>query len=65
MELCFKKPQKTRFSSFLFTFKLRALSGGAIRGYLRPEFQKLVEQKLFLITEGNFSVPAAKRIRET
>jgi hypothetical protein len=31
--------------------------------YLCPEFQKLVEQKLFAIMKGNFSALAVKRIR--
>jgi adenylylsulfate kinase-like enzyme len=30
----------------------------------RPEFQKLVEQKLFAIMKGNFSALTVKRIRE-
>jgi hypothetical protein len=34
------------------------------RWYRRPEFQKLVEQKLFAIMKGNFSALAVKRIRE-
>jgi hypothetical protein len=34
------------------------------RWYFRPEFQKLVEQKLFAIMKGNFSALAVKRIRE-
>jgi hypothetical protein len=31
---------------------------------LSSEFQKLVEQKLFAIMEGNFSALSVKRIRE-
>jgi hypothetical protein len=34
------------------------------RLYLHPEFQKLVEQKLFAIMKGNFSAQAVKRIEE-
>jgi hypothetical protein len=49
-----KKPVFLRFFGLL--------SSG--RWYLRPEFQKLVEQKLFAIMKGNFSALGVKRIRE-
>jgi hypothetical protein len=53
--------QKTvKKSIFLWFFGLSS-SG---RWYLRPEFQKLVEQKLFAIIKGNFFALAVKRIRE-
>jgi hypothetical protein len=52
-----KNREKTRFSSMF------GLSSPG-RWYLRPEFQKLVEQKLFAIMKGNFSALAVNRIRE-
>jgi hypothetical protein len=52
-----KNHEKTRFSPIFWTFKLRAL-------ILRPEFQKLVEQKLFAIMKGNFSALGVKLNRE-
>jgi hypothetical protein len=55
---CSKKPWK---NPFFFNF-LDFQAPGAISP---PEFQKLVEQKLFAIIKGNFSALSVRRIRET
>jgi hypothetical protein len=52
-EFCLKKPWKNPFFFDFLDFQA-----------LCPEFQKLVEQKLFAIMKGNFSALRDKRIRE-